>query len=136
MATPPSSAAPSIDQKRVDTIIVLEKVLTSVLAPGNTVTPDQLKNLMEMFVSLMFMRNVKPEFWSENLSLGVRGVALAQSIQSEFAFLGTEGLPEEARKAMQVAIDLSLKEINEVRGKMVSLLGLIRQCPMPGASIH
>lgn len=129
-------AQPTIDPKLIDTIVTLRTVLTQVLDPATVVTPDQLHDVMEMFLSLMFMQKVTPDFWVDHASMCTRGIALANQIGQEFTTMKCEGLSEKAVETIKAAAQLSTKEIRELRVKLLAAVELMKKCPLPGTKIH
>lgn len=115
---------------------MIEGVLTQALDPSQTITPDQLKDLMEMFVTDLHLRKVLGEPWMEIVPICTRGIELAAQIKAEGRLSRTPDLPEGVVKTIDAAIELSLQEIRSLREKLMKHLDLLKQCPPEGAQIH
>lgn len=117
-------------------IALMEKVLTNMVGVENALTPPQLSNLFEMYLSLLHFRKVTPEYWMKNCDLAVKGMILTAQVQSEGAMFTVEGLPEAAKKVMNDAILISIKEIAAVRRQIGKELQVLTQCAPDGTPIH
>lgn len=141
-APPPLPTAipslPSTEPKYDETasILMIEKVLVNALDPGQTITPDTLCDLMEMFITDLHLRKVTGEVWCEVEALCVDMIKLAASVSSESGLRSLPDLTAETTKILDGSIELSLQSIRELRVKLYSRLNLLMQCPMPGVTIH
>lgn len=134
-ATPsPLSTEPQYDDAM--SIRMIEQVLTGALDPDHTITPDQLCDMMEMMITDLHLRKVTGAFWCEVQTMCVNGVKLATSISSESGLKSLPGLPPETLKILDGSIELSLKEIRQLRGKLMAKLELLKQCAPQGTKIH
>lgn len=115
---------------------MIEQVLTQALRPDNDVTPEQLRDLLEMFITDMHLRKSMGQFWMDVLPMACEGIMLCGRIRAEFAAIKVEGLTPEMTKTFEGARDLSVTEINAVRRKLYEKLLLLKQCPDEGAKIH
>lgn len=114
----------------------MQNVLTQVLDLSVTITPTQLHDVMEMFLSLMFMRKVLPDFWCDHASIATRGIFLAAQIAAEFRLAKMDGLSENNIKLLTDAVLLSNKEIKDIRVKLLEAVTTMRKGPLPGDTIH
>lgn len=114
----------------------IEAVLTRALVPTQGLTPLQLQDLMEMFITDMHLRKMIPEFWLPNLTLVARVIALASQVDAETKLLQVPNLPAEAQAILKGSIDISFKEISDARKKLLELLATLKECPLPGQAIH
>lgn len=134
-ATPsPLSTEPKYDETA--SIRMIEKVLAHALDPGQTITPDQLCDLMEMFITDLHLRKVTGEVWCDAEALCVDMIKLAASVSSESGLRSLPDLTAETTKILDDSIELSLQSIRELRVKLYSKLNLLGQCPMPGVTVH
>jgi hypothetical protein len=114
----------------------MTKVLEQALDPNFGVTPGQLCDLCEMYLALMHLKRVTNEFWMEHMQRATVMMALAKGIESEARLLNVAGIPPEAKATLKGAVELSMKEINELRGKLLDDVELLKQLPLPGTPVH
>lgn len=115
---------------------MLERVLTQALDPAIGLTPDQISDLMEMFVTDMHLRGVMGDFWMECVPMVLHVVRLCERVKAEARMSRTPDLPEGVVKTIESAIELSVQEIRSLRTDLMAKLVLLKQCPSPGAKIH
>lgn len=106
------------------------------LDPDYGVTPDQITDMMEMYISLMHFRKVLPEIWAEKLGVCTRGIGLAMQIAAEGRLSRTPGLDPAVAKTIEDAMSLSGKEIVTLRKELMTFLAQLKQCPPSGAILH
>lgn len=111
--------------------------MTQAMDPATVgLTPDQIANLMEMFITDMHLRVVEGGFWMDVLPMCVKGIQLCERIKTEGRLSRTPNLPEGVVKTMAGAIEVSIQEIRSLRTELMGKLALLKQCPSPGAKIH
>lgn len=133
---PPEPGDETEQEKTVRSIVTMTRVLEQALDPNFGVTPGQLCDLCEMYLALMHLKKVTNEFWMEHMHRATGMMALAKNIEAEARLVRVEGLPAEAKATISGAIELSMKEINELRGKLLDDVELLKQVPLPGTPIH
>lgn len=115
---------------------MLDQVLYRALDPNIGVTPSQFNDLMEMFLTLMLLRRVCPEFWVEHCGLVMKALALSHGVMAEARLLQIEGISEETKKTLAGALELSGQELCEIRSKLLAPLALLREMPMPHVKLN
>ncbi len=118
------------------TLNVIEEALSVSLNTDVPLTPEALCELMEMFITLLYLRKVTLDYWIECAPTALRGFALAQRIQAEANLLVMEGLPAKAYDTIRSAMDLSVKEIKAVRTKLLARVEVLTKMPDPTKPLH
>lgn len=140
MAQPPAPKVPApIDPNKIDvraSLDVIERVMENAFDPKQAVTPGELQDLCQMYVSDMHLRKVTPEYWLEKQQLPFRLHALASQILAESSLQKVVVKDGPEFKTLDGSIQLSLKEINDLRRKILAELALLKQCPLPGVQLH
>ncbi len=117
-------------------IFVIERILEASLDPTVTITPEDLQDAMEMVLTDMHLRKVKPQYWVDVLPVCTTGLRLAAQVVAEASVRKVEGLPDNVVKLLNTSIEISLKEIRTLRIQLQSVLRDLRECPMPRDTIH
>ena len=136
---PPALARTKADldhEKLVRSIATIEDIMMQALSPTMGLTPGQLGDLAEMFVTLMYLKKVHPEYWTFHSELPMEIQRLCAHVSAEYSLSKVEGLPEATKATLASAIELSTKEIAVKRAALAKEFMLLRQIPMPGTTIH
>ncbi len=118
--------------ENIKAIAIIENILSNSLDVGVSVSPEEMIDLMEMYITLMYLKRVTTEYWIDHISLPVQGIALAKGIVAEGALLTLPTLPETVRETVKGAMQLSGREISNVRKRMIDKIGELKQIPVPG----
>lgn len=124
------------DQKTIRSILTMERIMEQTLDPNFGVSPGQLCDLCEMYIATMHLKQVTPQFFMDHMQRATAMMALAKGIEAEAKLSRVEGLSPEAKKTLLGAIDLSMREINGLREKLLEDVELLKQCPLPGVQLH
>jgi hypothetical protein len=135
-ATPLPPSIESEQQVTIRSIITMTNILRQCLDPEFGVTPGQLCDLSEMYLAVMHMKKVTDRYFTENLQRATNMMQLAKQIEAEAHLRKVEGLTEIAAKTLDSSIELSMKEINALRAKMLEGVELMNKIPLPGTTIH
>lgn len=100
------------------------------------VSSQQLEGLFEMFITLMFLRKVEPQYWFANVEACTKGIALAATVRTEALMCQADGMTDQAKETSTGAVKLSLIELKTIRVKMYAQLGLLRQMAPPGTKLN
>lgn len=117
-------------------IDMIERVLVHALDPTTDTTPDQLRDLAEMFITDMHLRKSMGHFWNESLPMAVDMISAAAQLTAEFHLLSVKGLSEEAQKITASARDLSIARLTSIRKRLYAKVLLLKQCPNEGDKVH
>lgn len=124
------------DRKLYNSIVTMEHVLYQVLDIQFGASPGQLGDAAEMFIVVMHLKKVAPEFFCENINVAVEMASKARAIKSEVRLQMIEGLSPEAVATLKAAADVSVQEINQLRNKLMAAVEAMHQIPMPWVPIH
>lgn len=122
--------------KEINTILALQKVLLNSMPPEQPLTPDQCGDLCEMLVTLLHFKKVEPEYYVRVSDLAFRLERLCARLTAEVVLINRAPLTDEAKATMKSAVDLSLKEVNDLRAQALVEVKLLAEIPLPGVLRH
>jgi hypothetical protein len=134
--SPPSTEPNELEYDLEKTLAAIERILGASLPVETSVTPAQLADIAEMFLTLMHLRKVNIDYWMKVSPAALRMFTLSQRIQAEHNLRAVEGMSEKAISVIDGALQLSFREINGLRRQLVEHLNLLRQMSPPGAKVH
>lgn len=106
------------------------------MPPEQPLTPDQCGDLCEMLVTLLHFKKVEPEYYVRVSDLAFRLERLCARLTAEVVLINRAPLTDEAKATMKSAVDLSLKEVNDLRAQALVEVKLLAEIPLPGVLRH
>lgn len=124
------------DVRAASSIVTMTQILQQALDPEFGVTPAQLGDCAEMFLSLLQLKRVTHEYYFEKLPDAAKLLSLTKQIEAEASLMHAEGVPQKVRETMEGAIEISMKEIGALRSKILREVNLLREIPLPGVKLN
>lgn len=120
----------------IRSIQTMTQIMEQALDPNFGITPGQLCDIAEMFVATMHLKKVTPQFFMDHLRSASDMMQLAKRIEAEAKLLNLD-VSKAVKDTLKGAIDLSMKEINALRERLLKDVELMKQIPLPGTkTIH
>lgn len=114
----------------------MENFLDQALHPNFGLSPDQMTDICEMLITLMFLKKVTIEWWMAHLREVMTLVSKAQQIAAEARVFRAMSDDDPRRAGAEAAIELSLMEISKLRTSLLKTLQLLKEVPGPGVTKH
>lgn len=124
------------DERVRNTILHLQRIMDFVFDLDSTVTPEQLRDGAEMYLAMMHLKKVTPQYFLNHMGNAIALIRQAYRIEAEATLLALEGLDAKGTETLKGAVELSTKEINALRPKMLKDLQALAEIPLPGVATH
>ncbi len=115
---------------------ILESMMKSALHPEQGLDMAQFQDTMDMFLALMHLKKVTPEYWIKVAGLPTRGINIASLIGALTVMERQPKLAAETKKMIQSSIEINTKALAGIRTKMVKAFEELAEIPPPGTAIN
>lgn len=117
---------PTVWAHSVDAV---SRTLQYICGLENTVRPENLADAAGMFLTMMYAKNVTPDWWLTHFDDAMRLVELSKWVTCVAKLREEPGIPEAVRTAMASEIDKTVDEINKLRLSVASSLKKLNEVP-------
>lgn len=138
-----ATAGPQLSTKKVGedprdhaTCHALEGIIGKVLHPSNMLSPEQLHDIMEMFLTDLHLRKVGGEFWVETCNKVMDLARVAVEVRTLGHIIKTLDLDEAKKKVLDDMMKLSIAESSEKRHALLPVINLLKEMKCPGETVH
>lgn len=94
-----------------------------------TITPGNISDAAAMFITLMYAKNVTPDWWLLHFDDGFKLVELANWAQAQARVLSRKELPEATRAEFTQGFNDTINEINKLRLVVAGHVELLKAIP-------